>query len=342
MDKIGTGVVGLGGNGQRHAHLYDAMDETELIAVCDVIPEVAEEVAARHGVKAFTRVEDMVADDAIQAVNVVTSASHCDPAVAAAEAGKHVLVEVPFAVTLDECDRMIAAADKTGVNLMYAQTHRFSPENIKLKSLIDDGAIGDVIWITWTRLGAGPPGSERWSRRTETGGGFLTYEGPHIIDQLRWLAGSDLDAAVTIGMGRFVSGGDGEDNIIGGFRLKNGGFASIIEGSSNPGPRYSDWRIVGTEGMIEVAGDGIRLGGKEWSPVTVPDHYDPPPPDIDRLRDVRGFPGFHIEFQEFLSSIREGRRPSCTGEDGKAALEGGLALRRSGETGQTVPLPLAR
>ena len=110
MDKIGTAVVGLGNNGQRHAHLYDAMDETELIAVCDVIPGVAEEVAARHGVKAFTSVEEMLEDDA--AVNVVT-ASHRDPAVAAAEAGRHVLVEVPFAVTLDECDDMIAAADRT-------------------------------------------------------------------------------------------------------------------------------------------------------------------------------------------------------------------------------------
>ena len=340
MEKIGTAVVGLGRNGQRHAHLYDAMDETELIGVCDMIPDVAEEVAARHGVKAFTRVEDMLEDDAIQAVNVVTSASHCEPAVAAAEAGRHVLVEVPFAVTLDECDEMIAAAANAGVNLMYAQTHRFSPDNMRVKALIDGGAIGDVVWITWTRTGPGYPGSERWSRRTETGGGFLTYEGPHIIDQFRWLTGSDLEAAVTIGMGRFASGGDGEDAILGGFRLKSGGFVAMIEGRSNPGPRYSDWRIVGTEGMIEIAGDGVRLGKDEWSTVAIPDHYDPPPLDIGRLREVRGFPGFHIEFQEFVASIREGRRPSCTGEDGRAALEGGLALRRSGRTGQTVPLPL--
>jgi predicted dehydrogenase len=235
---------------------------------------------------------------------------------------------------------MISAADRAGVNLMYAQTHRFSPENMVVKGLIDDGAIGDVIWITWTRLGPGYPGSERWSRRTETGGGFLTYEGPHIIDQFRWLAGSDLDAAVTIGMGRFASGGDGEDAILGGFRLKSGAFVAMIEGRSNPNPRYTDWRILGTEGMIEIAGHDVRLGKDDWSTVPIPDLYDPPPPDIDRLREVRGFPGFHVEFKEFVDSIREGRRPSCTGEDGKAALEGGLALRRSGRTGQTVPLPL--
>ena len=145
---------------------------------------------------------------------------------------------------------------------------------------------------------------------------------------------------MTIGMGRFASGGDGEDAILGGFRLKSGGFVAMLEGRSNPGPRHSDWRIVGTEGMIEIADHGVRLGKDEWSTVAIPDPYDPPPPDIDRLRDVRGFPGFHVEFKEFVDSIREGRRPSCTGEDGKAALEGGLALRRSGRTGQTVPLPL--
>ena len=139
MAKVGVGVVGCGGNGRRHAELYNAMDETELIGVYDLIPEAAELVARRHGVKAFADIEEMVNDDRVQAINAVNSGSHAPPVVAAANAGKHALVEVPFAVTVEECDRMIEATEKAGVNLMYAQTHRYYPFNIKIKSMIDAG-----------------------------------------------------------------------------------------------------------------------------------------------------------------------------------------------------------
>ena len=127
MVKVGVGVVGCGGNGRRHAELYKAMDETELIGVYDLIPEAAQLVARRHGVKAFADIEELVNDDRVQAINAVNSGSHAPPVVAAANAGKHALVEVPFAVTVEECDRMIEATEKAGVNLMYAQTHRYYP-----------------------------------------------------------------------------------------------------------------------------------------------------------------------------------------------------------------------
>jgi predicted dehydrogenase len=123
MAEIGVGVIGCGHRGPGQAARYAAQDGVELVAVCDVVPELAEKVAREHGVKAFTSVEEMVKDPALDAVDIVTpSVHHCEPAVTAAEAGKHVTVATPFAVTLEECDRMIAAAEKTGVNLMFAQT----------------------------------------------------------------------------------------------------------------------------------------------------------------------------------------------------------------------------
>ena len=99
---MGVGVVGCGGNGFRHAELYSSMEEVELIGVCDIDPEKADTVANTFGVKAFTRVEALVDEKDLDAVNIVNSGSHCVPTVIAAEAGKHVLVEVPFAVTLGE------------------------------------------------------------------------------------------------------------------------------------------------------------------------------------------------------------------------------------------------
>ncbi|MBI3942286.1 MAG: Gfo/Idh/MocA family oxidoreductase [Chloroflexi bacterium] len=100
---LGVGVIGCGGNGLRHAELYATMPGVRLIGVCDVIPEKAAAVAAKLGVKAFTQVTDLVQAEGLEAVNVVTpGADHCDPAVIAAAAGKHVAVETPFAATLEQ------------------------------------------------------------------------------------------------------------------------------------------------------------------------------------------------------------------------------------------------
>jgi len=93
------------------------MDASELIGVCDVDPEAAERVAKKHGVKAFANLDEMLNESGIEAIDVVTSGSHRDPVVKAAESGRHVMVEVPFAVTLGECDDMIEAAERAGVNL---------------------------------------------------------------------------------------------------------------------------------------------------------------------------------------------------------------------------------
>ena len=351
MARLGVGVVGCGLNGTRHAEVYNSMDEAELIGVCDVVPEAADRVAQRHGVKAFTRIEDMLKEPGLEAVSIVTPAdSHCEPAVIAAEAGKHVLGEVPFATTLEECDRMIAAAEKSGVNLMYAQVDRFMPANAAAKALIDSGEIGEVIWVTHTRMDGGSPAPEKWSRWKRSGGGFIIYEGPHYLDDFRWLTGSDIDTVYSIGMGSYVSGGDGEDNAIGGFKFKNGAFAVMMEGTSDPGARYDDYRIVGTKGMIEVIdaerSPGLRLGKDasrrfgEWKTIDIPYQEVRPIEGFERVDTDLSYEMWSAEFREFINSIQEKRQPSCTGYDGRASVEAALALRMSEETGSPVHLPL--
>ena len=209
MAKIGVAVVGTGHRGSSQSAKYAANDNAELVAVCDVVPELAEKVASAHGVKAYTSVEELVKNPAVDAVVVVTpSVHHAAPAITAAEAGKHVMVATPFAVTLQQCDGMIAAAEKTGVNLMFAQTWRFNPADRKAKQLLDAGEIGELIWISWTRLmppyGSGP---DRWFRWRSSGGGFWVWEGTHFTDQIRWFAGDEFSQAYSAGMGNYVSSG---------------------------------------------------------------------------------------------------------------------------------------
>ncbi len=325
MAKIGVAVVGTGHRGSSQSAKYAARDNAELVAVCDVVPERAEKVASEHGVKAYTSVEELVKDPAVDAVDVVTpSVHHAAPAITAAEAGKHVMVATPFAVTLQECDGMIAAAEKTGVNLMFAQTWRFNPADRKAKQLLDAGEIGELIWISWTRLmppyGSGP---DRWFRWRSSGGGFWVWEGTHFTDQIRWFAGDEFSQAYSAGMGNYVSSGDGEDNGIGAFKFRNGAFAVVMEGNSDPGASRGEWRFVGTKGMIEADRDEVRLGKGGWQNVDV---YD---------RDT------NAETDEFVASIIEGRPPIMTGQDGRASLEAILALHKSQDTGQAVDIPMA-
>ena len=131
MSDIGIGVVGCGLIGTRHAVLFDSLDGVSLEAVCDIDGERAEAAASQVGAKAYTSVDEMVLDDSIDAVSIATSGSHGGPAETAARAGKHVMVETSFAATLQECDRIIDAGERSGVNVMYCGTHRFYPYNVK-------------------------------------------------------------------------------------------------------------------------------------------------------------------------------------------------------------------
>jgi predicted dehydrogenase len=341
MTELGVGVVGCGRNGFRHAELYNSMEEVELLGVCDIARDKAESAANKLGVKAFTRIEDLLAENGVEAVSVANSGSHSEPAVAAAKAGVHVLVEVAFAPTLQECDQMIAAAEGSGVNMMFAQTHRFYPFNAVAKSLIDRGEIGDPIWVTRTILRSGQPTSEAWHRWRSSGGGYFMYEGPHSIDQFKWLVGSDIETVYTVGMGRYASGGDGEDNGIAGFKFKNGSFGALLKGTASPGAPHNHWNVIGTKGILNVVGRELRLGQGAWASVPYPHKGDPPVTGFESFTEATHYQGFLAEFREFVGSIRQGRQPSVTAYDGRAATEAALAIRRSRETGEPVNLPLS-
>ena len=191
---------------------------------------------------------------------------------------------------------MIAAAEKTGVNLMFAQTWRFNPADRKAKQLLDAGEIGELIWISWTRLmppyGSGP---DRWFRWRSSGGGFWVWEGTHFTDQIRWFAGDEFSQAYSAGMGNYVSTGDGEDNGIGAFKFAGGAFAVVMEGNSDPGSEPRRVAVRRHEGDDRggqrrgEAGEGrlaerrrVRPGHERRDGRVRRQHHRGPPADHDR------------------------------------------------------------
>ena len=345
MGDIGIGVVGCGLIGTRHGGLFDSLDGVSLKAMCDVDGERVEAAASKLGVKAYTRVDEMVLDDSIDAVSIATSGSHGGPAETAARAGKHVLVETSFAATLEECDQIIGAGERAGVNVMYCGTHRFYPFNVRAKQMVDAGEIGDVVWMTREFVRQGRPDDTAWARWRSTGGGFFMRSGAIMIDHTRWMAGSEIDEVYAVGMGRHVGGGDGEDNGLAGFRFKNGVFASLLGASAAPGVTDSWWRVGGDRGLVEYSDlAGLRLGRDGWTDVSYEGKDENWPQWFKRSMPSKfgsaGYLGWKAEFEEFVDSIRKGRQPAVTGYDGRACTEAAIAIVRSHETGKPVRLPL--
>jgi phthalate 4,5-cis-dihydrodiol dehydrogenase len=189
------------------------MPEMELAAGADIRPDALQAFEARYRCKAFPSVEAMCASGAVDAVWVATPNScHADHTVVAAEHGKHVIVEKPMAVTLDEADRMIDAARRNGVKLVQGHSKIYSPAIQKIREIVRSGALGPVIQIsTWN--------FNDWLQRprlasevdTSIGGGVCFRQGPHQVDVVRYLGGG-LVKSVRAATGRadanFATEGD--------------------------------------------------------------------------------------------------------------------------------------
>jgi phthalate 4,5-cis-dihydrodiol dehydrogenase len=189
------------------------MPEMELAAGADIRPDALQAFEARYRCKAFPSVEAMCASGEVDAVWVATPNScHADHTVAAAEHGKHVIVEKPMAVTLDEADRMIDAARRSGVKLVQGHSKIYSPAIQKMREIVRSGRLGPVIQIsTWN--------FNDWLQRprlasevdTSIGGGVCFRQGPHQVDIVRYLGGG-LVKSVRAATGRaddnFATEGD--------------------------------------------------------------------------------------------------------------------------------------
>ena len=171
------------------------VDDSELIAVMRRDGAKAESFAERHGAKRFyTDIDALLADDELNAIYIATHPYlHCEQTLRVAAAGKHVLCEKPMAMTVEECQRMVDACHDAGVTLMLAYYRNFYPNIVKMKALMDEGAIGDVVLARINHTGFyDPTRHDLHSWRVDpkiSGGGVLMDLGSHRISLLQYLMG---------------------------------------------------------------------------------------------------------------------------------------------------------
>ena len=334
MSKIGVGIVGCGGMGASLARGVGELETAEVVACYDDAGETAKELAEKTGSRACASYEEMLADDAVQAVAVATPQfAHAECTVAAAKAGKHVFCEKPMAVTLERCDAMISACREAGVKLMIGQVCRYHGVHSKVQELVASGEFGKPVCMIVRRIGGtwGGAYNQHWRLKRELSGGNLMEIHAHEIDFMRFVCGDvvrvyaaggiyvdqrldypDL-ALVTMHFANGAKGllHSGQVSAIGGY-----GGRVDCEGGSIHFPTI--WGAEGGIRMCKAGGEATFLPTSEITVETPVTH----------------------ELRDFVDAVIHDTAAAIPGEEGRAAVEIALAAYQSIETGQAVDLPL--
>ena len=354
MRPIGFGVIGSGYMGRTYAAcLTRHVPGARLVSVWG--GRRAPALAAEFGVEAESSLEALLARADVDAV-IITSphTAHRPQAVAAAEAGKHVYIEKPMAVSVADCDAIIAACDAAAVKLTVNFVTRFRHAPLAMKRLVDQGAIGDIRIIemrgTWTSFlledvvdeatGRVIIPRKDWAFDPAEGSQFLDW-GVHETDALRWLTGSEV-RRVYAEYTTFGSAPPADLTAEVLVTMANGVLAQLLMTYETPEPGLvpNDWtRIIGSRGIIEADHYGkVRLADDAgWRVVDEQVAFD----FLGDYLDPNRLAGFAAQVEDLAEAISSGRDPIVTGRDGRAAVEIVEAADRSAATHTAVSLPLA-
>ena len=345
MKDVGIGIVGAGFVADIHAEsIQRHVRGARVTAVAAPTPGHANAFAERHGVElVFKDYRQLVEHTAVDAVLIACPNDlHRDVTVAAAAAGKHVICEKPLCRTLDEADEMITACHREGVLLCYAEELCFAPKYVRMKQLVDEGAIGQVYLIKQSEKHDGPHAPWFWDV-TRSGGGVTLDMGCHALQFFRWLLDGAAAESVYADMGTFVHGARtaGDDNSIVLTRFA-GGVQTIAEESwAKPGGMDDRAEIYGSEGVIYadlLHGNALECYSRNGYGYAVEKAETSQGWTFAIFEEAWNY-GFPQEIQHFADCIYHGRPPLCSGRDGRAVLELLYAAYASAGSGRRVELP---
>jgi UDP-N-acetyl-2-amino-2-deoxyglucuronate dehydrogenase len=345
----GFGIIGCGMIASFHARAIAELRGTKLVACFDNVPAAADRLAEATGCKAYHKLDDLLADPAVHVVTIGTpSGAHQEPAVAAARAGKHVIVEKPLEITLRRCDAIIDACQAAGVVLSTIFPSRFHDASLELKRAVDAGRFGRLTlgdaYVKWYRSQAYyDSGAWRGSWKFD-GGGALMNQAIHSVDLLLWLMGPVAEVRAQTGLlahERIAV----EDVAMATLRFANGALG-IIEASTAIYPGYlKRIEIHGSEGSAVMEEEDIikwDFAKKKPRDAAVHEKMAEKKSGGGGAADPAaiGHHGHTRQFRDVVRAIRTGRQPAIDGPEGRRSVEVILAIYKAAETGRAVALPL--
>lgn len=339
--KLGFGIIGCGVIADFHANaLFELSDSAEIIGVADVNYDAAEKFANRHGIKAFSNPQELLACADVDIVNICTpSGYHASCVEEAAKAGKHIIVEKPMAITAQQLDAIERACRENSVMLTSISQSRFSRSVIKTKSAIDEGLLGRIvsadIYMKYYRSQEYyDSGSWRGTKRLD-GGGALMNQGIHGVDLLLYLAGpAERVYARAKTLARHI---EVEDTLSAVVDFKSGAIG-VIQAATSVYPGYPRrLEINGEHGSITLEENSITrwdifAGSHEdivLQPAVMSSASTPTAISLD---------GHTRQIADMIRAVSTGTKPLIDVTEGRKPVDLILAIYRSAEEGRPIDL----
>ena len=344
---IGIGIVGCGMIANFHAKAIADTKGAKLVACVDRNPDLASAFGEKQECRPHSTLESMLADPEVHAVSICTpSGVHLDPAVAAAEAGKHVIVEKPLEITTERCDQIIAACEKADVRLTVTFQSRFHESSKLMKKAVEANRFGKITmgdaYVKWYRSQEYYDSGAWRGTWALDGGGALMNQAIHSVDLLVWLMGPVEEiSAMTATMTHERI--EVEDVAVANLKFASGALG-VIEATTTSFPgALKRIEISGSQGSAVLEEEDI----KDWQFAEETDEDEQIRNEMVGKTDSGGgaadpsainHHGHTMVFEEFISSIIEQRPSFVDGHEGRRSVEVIQAIYESAKTGQRVKL----
>ncbi|MFJ7978319.1 Gfo/Idh/MocA family protein [Peribacillus sp. NPDC096379] len=337
MGKLKVGVIGCGSIAQhRHLPEYAMNQNVQIIAVCDIVEERAQEVAEKYGAKVYTSYEELLQSGEVDAVSVCTpNYLHAPISIIALNAGVHVLCEKPIATSKEEAQAMIESAEKSGKKLMVAHNQRFVPSHQKARQLIENGELGKIYSF---RTAFGHGGPEGWSVEGKEGWFFQKEKafigamgdlGVHKTDLLRYLLGEEF-----VEVGAFIETSakdfaNVDDNAVCVLKTESGIIGTLAASWSYVSKEDNSTIIYGEKAILRLEEDPTYSLVVQYATGESVNYK------LGKIQSNEngGQVNSHI-VEQFVESVVQEKEPPVNGEEGMKSLEVILAALRSNETKQ--------
>lgn len=341
---INFAILGCGRIAKRHAELLGTgqIAGARLVAVCDNQGDRAERFGATYKVPAFQSLDEMLKREDIDVVSILTpSGMHAEHTITVAKARKHVVVEKPMALTLDDAQAMIEACDTHAVRLFVVKQNRFNVPVVKAREALEAGRFGQLVLgtvrVRWCRDQAYYD-NDSWRGTWAQDGGVLSNQASHHVDMLSWFMGEveSVHARGATALARI----EAEDTAVATIKFRNGALG-IIEATSAARPRDMEGSlsILGATGAVEIAGFSVnkirtwQFSQPQDADTEVMERFSVNPPN------VYGF-GHQAYYEHVVDCFTKETEALVDGHQGRQSLELIMALYESIASGREVMLPL--
>ena len=336
---MNIGIIGCGFIAKKHATAIEAIEGAKLVAVSDKIPENMTYYKEEYEAETYIDSEELLKRDDLDIVSICTPTGlHAMLAIQAAEAGKHVILEKPIAMSLEEADSIIDACRKNNVKLSIVHPNRYRPVVKELKEILDSGALGKISHanaiVNWNRNQAYYDQSP-W-RGTKAGdGGALMNQAIHNLDLLLWFMG-DVQEVFSMEATR-LRDIEAEDVSNGLVKFKTGALG-LIQASTTVYPKNYEESITlfGENGTIKIGGSNALY----FEHIEVKDMNESKKNElIESVKEEPwGKPGHQHIIEDMIKAVKEDTEPAINGEEGRRSLKLVLAMYESAEKQEPIVL----